>query len=141
VTASPGAERPRGRPIVFYDGACGLCHRFVRRVAAADAEGTLRFAPVGGATWNATFPGRPPPERLVFLGADGTSAEGAEGVLAAMTAAGGATARRARRLRLIPRPLRTAGYAVIAAVRRRIFAAPSGPCPVVPDDLRARFLP
>ena len=35
--------------IIFYDGHCGLCHRWVRRVLAADREGRLfHFSPLQG---------------------------------------------------------------------------------------------
>ena len=35
---------------IFYDGGCGLCHRFVRFVIKRDPDGTLfRYAPLEGA--------------------------------------------------------------------------------------------
>ena len=36
--------------IVFFDGVCGLCNRFVDRLLTDDARGMLRFAPLQGAT-------------------------------------------------------------------------------------------
>ncbi len=34
--------------ILFYDGVCGLCDRFVQKVLAADTEDRFRFAPLQG---------------------------------------------------------------------------------------------
>jgi len=42
---------------------------------------------------------------------------------------------------LVPRPLRDALYDLIARVRLRLFARPDDWCPLVPKELRARFLP
>src|SRR5260221_8511304 len=36
--------------LVFYDGTCGVCHRTVQWILAADAEGRFRFAPLQGST-------------------------------------------------------------------------------------------
>lgn len=36
--------------IVYYDGDCGVCNRFVHRTIRHDAEGRFRFAPLGGET-------------------------------------------------------------------------------------------
>jgi len=43
---------PRGaeHPVLFFDGECGLCNRFVRWVMAADLSGIFRFAPLQGET-------------------------------------------------------------------------------------------
>ncbi|HTX19786.1 MAG TPA: thiol-disulfide oxidoreductase DCC family protein [Bacteroidota bacterium] len=35
-----------GKPIVLYDGVCGLCDRFVQFVIRHDREGVVRFAPL-----------------------------------------------------------------------------------------------
>ncbi|RYE91302.1 MAG: DUF393 domain-containing protein, partial [Oxalobacteraceae bacterium] len=39
-----------GHDIVFYDGACGLCHSLVRFVLARDPVGRHHFAPLQGRT-------------------------------------------------------------------------------------------
>ncbi len=48
---------PREAPAtdtIYYDGSCGLCHRWVRFVLAADTNGRLfRFAPLQGETFQA----------------------------------------------------------------------------------------
>ncbi len=42
-----------GRPVIFYDGVCALCHRAVRFLIARDRAGVLRFAPLQGETFAA----------------------------------------------------------------------------------------
>jgi predicted DCC family thiol-disulfide oxidoreductase YuxK len=37
------------KPVVFYDGECGLCHSSVAYLLARDPEGRLRFATLQGA--------------------------------------------------------------------------------------------
>lgn len=43
--ATPPPER-----IVFFDGVCGLCNRFVDRLLRWDKQRVLRFAPLQGST-------------------------------------------------------------------------------------------
>ena len=40
-------------PILFYDGECGLCARWVQFCLARDRHGVLRYAPLQGATYAA----------------------------------------------------------------------------------------
>ncbi len=42
-----------GRPVIFYDGVCALCHRAVRFLIARDRAGVLRFALLQGETFAA----------------------------------------------------------------------------------------
>ncbi len=44
-------------------------------------------------------------------------------------------------LRLVPALLADWGYDLVAAARHRLFAKPEGACPLVPLELRGRFLP
>ena len=37
------------RPILFYDGVCGLCNRFVQFVLRRDPNAVFRFAPLQSA--------------------------------------------------------------------------------------------
>ncbi|HZR82806.1 MAG TPA: DCC1-like thiol-disulfide oxidoreductase family protein [Candidatus Binatia bacterium] len=48
ATASPVVENDRERPIVFFDGDCGFCHRSVRFLVDRDPAGALRFARLQG---------------------------------------------------------------------------------------------
>ncbi len=43
-------RKASGREIVFFDGECGMCDRFIRLFNAQDADSQLRFAPLQGGT-------------------------------------------------------------------------------------------
>jgi predicted DCC family thiol-disulfide oxidoreductase YuxK len=57
----PKSPAPAG--IVFYDGACGLCHRTVRFVLAEDSTRAFRFAPLA----SSAFESRVTPEVRLSL--------------------------------------------------------------------------
>lgn len=44
-------QNPVDRPILFYDGECGLCARSVRWCLDHDRAGRLMFAPLQGSTY------------------------------------------------------------------------------------------
>lgn len=54
--------------IVFFDGACGVCHDFVIRTAKRDALEKFSFAPLGGETAQAL--GIPGTDQVVLHVAD-----------------------------------------------------------------------
>jgi predicted DCC family thiol-disulfide oxidoreductase YuxK len=136
-----GAREPE---LLFYDGGCGLCHRSVRFVAAADRAGRFRFAPLGGETFRRLVP----PERATGL-PDSIVVRRADGALLARSDAAIHVLRRlglgwrplAAFLALVPRPLRDAAYDFVARRRARWFARPDASCPLVPPHLRTRFAP
>src|SRR5262249_27177570 len=133
---------------LFYDGACGLCHRALRFVLAEDRDGQgFRYAPLhgdaflrrGGAGERAapphslglvTPPGprRPPRAAPCQVGSPlgGSRLGGLWRVLAAF-------------VRLVPAGLLDRGYDWIARRRKGMFAEPEGACPILPPDLRNRF--
>src|SRR5262245_6399251 len=130
---------------LFYDGECGLCHRWVRFTLRRErGRGLFRYAPLQGPT----FARLVPEERRGAL-PDSVVLRTAEGVLLVRSAAalhvlerlGGGWRALARLARLVPRPLRDFAYDRLAAVRRRLFARPEGACPLVPPELAGRFDP
>ena len=54
--------------IVFFDGVCGLCNRFVDFLIQADKQYRLRYAPLQGITFNSlkTQFTSPIPDSVVF---------------------------------------------------------------------------
>jgi predicted DCC family thiol-disulfide oxidoreductase YuxK len=42
--------------IIFFDGVCGLCNRFVDRLLRIDRRGVFRFAPLQGSTAHDRLP-------------------------------------------------------------------------------------
>lgn len=139
------ATEPRPLPIVFYDGACGLCHHTVRYLIREDPQGDrFRFAPLGGETfvrWLDPVLRDGLPDSVVVLAPDGTVHTRSDATLALLTSLGGRHLGRARALRAIPRPLRDLAYAAVARVRHWIWARPEDACPVASPELRTRFDP
>ncbi len=127
---------------IYYDGGCGLCHRFVRFVLARDSGRAFEFAPIGGETFRAAVGSQATlPDSLVLQTAAGALLTRSAAVLHAL----GRLGRPWRMLGLVigalPAGLRDRAYDFIARVRHRFFARPSQACPIVPPELADRFRP
>ncbi len=130
---------------IFYDGSCGLCHRYVRLILWLDREaGRFRFAPLGGDTFQAEIaPERRQalPDSIVVKTARGVLLCRSEAVLYVLEQVGGGWRCLGRALSLLPAALLDRGYDFVARVRYRLFARPQEVCPMVSAELRNRFLP
>ena len=142
----PSWVRPAGGgapETIFYDGGCGLCHRFVRFLLAEDPEGrAFRYAPLQGAAFRAAVPeARRPalPDSIVLRAADGALLVRSTAVVHALDRLGGIWRLAGRLLTLLPRPMRDGGYDLVARLRHRVFRRPEAACPLVPEALRRRF--
>jgi predicted DCC family thiol-disulfide oxidoreductase YuxK len=134
-----------GPSTVFYDGECGLCHRFVRMLLAEDASGeTFRFAPLKGTTFAVAVPEGPLgqlPDSVIVRSPCGDLLMHSDAALHCLRRLGGLWRLIATVVRLVPRPVRDGVYKGIAAVRKSIFAKPDNACPILPPDLQQRFMP
>ena len=129
--------------MVFYDGACGLCHRTVRFAIARDRDGSrFRFAALGGEAFRRLVP-EPAraglPDSIVVLTSDGSLLSRSGAVVHLLERIGGPWRLLGGVLWLVPRVLRDTGYDAVARVRHRLFRRPADACPVTPPTLRARF--
>lgn len=128
---------------VFYDGGCGLCHRWVRFVMAEDREGDrIRFAPLASEAFEQSVPRERRaglPDSIVVATAGGRLLVRSEAVLHILERMGGAWRAIAIGTSAIPRPIRDFAYDAVARVRKRIFAPPPDACPLGPAHLHARF--
>jgi len=112
-------------------------------VLRRDLEGSLfRFAPIGGAAWHDAMRGREGalPDSLVLRTADGRTLVRSDAVLHIAERMGGGWRIVARGAGLLPRWLLNIGYDGVARIRKRLFAPPPGACPILPAELRGRFL-
>lgn len=144
MTAPPEFE-PSG-PVLLFDGECGLCHRLVRRLLRLDRRGVLRFAPLQGPAAQTFLRQHGLPaddfETLVFV-PDWARREDknfllrTDGLIAALRAAG--VAPHAVPLIIVPRPLRDAGYRLVARWRDKFFG-PWQAHPLPRPEWAARFL-
>jgi len=131
------------RSMVFYDGACGLCHRAVRFAIARDRDGRhFRFAALGSDAFRRLVPEAQRaglPDSIVVLTADGTLLARSAAVIHILERIGGPWRLMGGLLALVPQGIRDLGYDGIARVRHRLFRRPTDACPVTPPELRARF--
>ena len=129
-----------GGPIIFFDGECGLCDRFVQFVLRHDPQGLFRFAPLQGETFSAYRAelGRTAENTVVLWDEQGfhVRSRAAFRVLARL---GGPWSLMGRAGRLIPRPIADLGYRLVARLRFLLFGR-VGACSL-PDARSGRFLP
>jgi len=132
------------RNVIFYDGDCALCQGFVRFLLVFDRDGRhFVFSPLQGrlitqlldpATRAAL------PDTLVLRTTDGQVRIRSEAVLGALDRLGGFWRVVGILGRVVPCGIRDRVYAWFARTRRRIFGSTHYQCPLVPADLRDRFL-
>jgi predicted DCC family thiol-disulfide oxidoreductase YuxK len=136
-----------GGTVVFYDGTCGLCNRFVQFVLERDAAGRVRFAPLQGelARQTLTARGRNPEDLdTVYVIADwGTPRERvldrSRAVLHTVRQLGGGWGMLARIASLVPSPLANVIYRLVARTRYRIFGQ-AEVCVLPKPEWRTRFM-
>ena len=142
-------------PILFFDGVCGLCNRFVDFMLRSDSQHRFRYSPLQGETArrllgmdgeagdhqaNAPPPGGPQCgdlQSFVFLEKDAFY-EQSNAVLLAMRRLGGAW-RLIAVLYVFPRPLRDFVYRIVARNRYRWFGRRDA-CRLPTPEERNRFL-
>jgi predicted DCC family thiol-disulfide oxidoreductase YuxK len=126
--------------IVYYDGFCGLCNRFVRWALRHDAERRLQFATLQGphgVQLRTDFPQTRAVESIVVR--DGARVRVRSDAVLAIARELGGIWRLAVLARVVPRPLRDRMYNAIAWRRYRWFGRLES-CPLPPADARDRFL-
>lgn len=142
------ADAPHHPDTIFYDSHCGLCHHWVKFVMPRDADGTkFRFAPLQGPTFaerSDEAERAALPDSIIVQRAGDETADDllvkSTAVLHILRRLGGSWALLAGIGRLVPRPLRDWTYDRVASVRHRLFKKPNEACPLMPPELRGRFL-
>ena len=130
---------------IYYDGECGLCHRFVRLLLAEDRDGrAFRFAPLHGSTFTKSFSRASPgawPDSIVVCTPNQDLLLRSDAVRHCLNRLGGVWRLIGGLLGLLPRAMRDGAYDRLASVRKSFFATPESSCPALPPDLQQRFLP
>jgi predicted DCC family thiol-disulfide oxidoreductase YuxK len=128
---------------LFYDGYCGLCHRWVKRVLRADRDGgVFYFAPLQGRTIERVLtPSQRAalPDSIVVRTFDGRVLVKSAAVLHVLTRLGGWYRLIGLLASVVPRAVRDLVYDGVAKVRHKMFAKPNEACPMLPPELRQRF--
>jgi len=126
-------------PVVLFDGLCGLCDRLVDFALAADRAHRLRFAPLQGRTARALLGDAAGAVDSLAVAVDGVVLQRSAAVLAVLAHLGGPWRLLAAAARLLPGPLREAGYRFVAARRYRWFGRKDA-CRQPGPEERAYFL-
>jgi predicted DCC family thiol-disulfide oxidoreductase YuxK len=129
------------QPIIFFDGMCAMCDRFVSLIARVDKKGVFRFASLQGETARALLPplsDDPKQWSMLYLDERGLHDQ-SEASLQVYRRLGG-WAWLLSLFRLVPRCLRDPVYRVVARNRYRWFGR-RDTCRVPSPAERARFLP
>ncbi len=125
--------------VIYFDGVCGLCNRFVDFVLTRDHERRFRFAPLQGTTAMARLgdPGVVDPTTIVYE-EDGVLFDRSTAALRIVAGLRGVWTLVAV-FQLIPRPIRDAVYDWVARHRYGWFGRRDA-CRVPTAEERAVFL-
>lgn len=143
---SSSSALPENGRVVFFDGVCGLCNRFIDHVLRHDREGRLLFAPLQGETFQEVqrrYPELAQTDSMVFwIRQDGqeTIRVRSDASIGVMKELGGWDAVIGRFLNVFPLGLRNFGYRCVAAIRYRVFGK-RATCRMPSKEERSRFLP
>lgn len=132
---------PAQRPIIFFDGVCALCNRFVDLMLRVDRKRIFLFAPIQGETARELLPpSSDDPEEwsMVYLDERGVHDQ-SDASLEVYRRLGGVWMVLGW-LRFVPHFVRNPVYRLIARNRYRWFDKRET-CRVPTADERARFLP
>ena len=135
------AERPAPvRPIVFFDGVCGMCNRFVDFVLPRDRERVFLFAPLQGTTAQARLTAADVQQvsTIVLIDEGGTHRR-SKAVVRILCRLGLGWKITGFLLAMIPRPLRDLGYRLVARYRYSFFGKKET-CRIPTPEERERFL-
>lgn len=136
-------EAIREKSLVFYDGHCGLCHRWVKFALLRDPHDRFVFTPLQGDTIKSVLSEEriaALPDSIVLRDPDGTLHTKSDAVLSILSGIGGVWGVFGAAGRVVPRVLRDCVYDGVAGVRHRVFAPPAEACPMMPPELRHKFV-
>lgn len=131
-----------GPEIIFYDGECGFCHRWVKFVLAVDTKGELfHFAPRQSQYYDKNVPAEDRlQETIVVKTNEGVYLDRSSAVAHILKRLGGFWTFLGGVLELFPLFLRDTGYRLVSKIRKGLMSKPDSVCPIVPPELRSRFL-
>ncbi len=144
-SGDPAKVSIAGRPLLLFDGECGLCNAVVRFLLRRDQAARLRFAPLQSEAGQATLRrlGLPTADfdSMVFLPAAAGQAYRlrSDGVAAVLQELPGGWVRLGRWFGKVPAPVRDFGYKVVARTRYALFG-PYVPRPLERPEWAERFL-
>jgi predicted DCC family thiol-disulfide oxidoreductase YuxK len=141
AAAVSGQETAIEKPIIFFDGVCGMCNTFVNVALRIDTHKKFLFAPLQGSTAQRLLPPLPHDPRewsMIYLDERGIHDQ-SDASLQVYRRLGGVWWLLSL-ARLVPGFIRNPLYRIIARNRYRWFGH-KDVCRVPTAEERARFLP
>lgn len=128
------------KPILFFDGVCGLCNHFVDFVLKRDHHGRVCFAPLQGSVAAESLPEEITEklDTVVWLESDQWHIR-SSAIVRIFWRLGGLWSILGTLLWIIPKPLRDVGYKVVARSRYHLFGKKET-CRLPTPEERSRFL-
>jgi predicted DCC family thiol-disulfide oxidoreductase YuxK len=128
-------------PVIFFDGECGLCNRWVDFVLVRDRRQVFRFAALQGETARRRLQLSEGQSlnSVVLLDTNGEHRK-SDAVARMLIRIGGVWSIPGWLLRMVPRPIRNWGYDLVARHRYKWFGRKQS-CRLPTADERSRFLP
>ena len=128
--------------IVFYDGACALCHATVRFSLARDKNDLLYFAPLGGETMQRhQIDTKGMKSVILFIESTGETFYKSDAVIALLERLGGIWFILAKIMKIIPGIIRDSIYDYIAKIRYKLFGKIDDKiCPLLPKNYQSKIL-
>jgi predicted DCC family thiol-disulfide oxidoreductase YuxK len=111
-------------------------------VLKRDKQAIFSYAPIGLQTWQQFIPEAERnelPDSIVVIGEKGLLVK-SQAALFVLNKLGGGYATLSKVLGIFPKFFADLVYDLVAKVRKKIFKTPQDVCPVVPEELRGRFL-
>lgn len=128
--------------VLLYDGECGFCDAFVQFVLRHDAAGHISFlalqSPRARAILRRAGRSEIALDTVVFIDPSGVLLDRSDAVIAVLGLLGGWW-RFTHAFRVVPRPVRDAGYALFARYRYALFGKLQA-CSLPAPEIRLRFL-
>lgn len=144
LTFDPNWIKPREHKLplwLFYDGQCGLCHRYVKLVLSEDKRECINFSPLQGNSFKNKYSHKLGNQlnSMYLLLPDGTLQSRSDAVITIFQTLGGLNAIYGFLLLCIPKAMRNFGYDLNAKLRSFYFKKPDALCPVIPAYHQHRF--
>ena len=130
--------------VIFYDGHCGLCHGWVKFVLRFDKLGIFSFSPLQGETIKKMLSSETInllPDSVVVIDESAGVHIKARAVELILKKLGGLFSVVSCLLGILPFSFKDWAYDLVAKNRKKIFGEKEEVCPLMPETLRARFLP
>ncbi len=123
------------KPILLFDGQCGLCHAAVRFVFEEDTAGRIRFAPLQseiGKQLNPNGRNADSLSSMIFIDSSGTPRQEYDAFRGILSELGGLWLLLSALLRFAPATIGDRIYRYVGVRRRGLLQSPEDMCPLVP---------